>query len=132
MNDLKMNIAETMSINLAAAKSYATVSNTGEIEITGTEDEIRRCIENTPQHLKFTGHLVLEILRLRAEQKRSKGLPSSVLLASLNAQREHAEKRYNEQQSLGDSISIASTRGSFCAWVSAYNMVAPALVFDQQ
>jgi hypothetical protein len=65
MNDLKMNIAGTMSIGHEAAKSYATISNTGEIEITGTEDEIRQCIENTPQHLKFAGHLVLEIMRLR-------------------------------------------------------------------
>lgn len=65
MNDLKMNIAGTIMIGHETAKSYATISNTGEIEITGSEDEIRQCIENTPQHLKFAGHLVLEIMRLR-------------------------------------------------------------------
>jgi hypothetical protein len=65
MNDLKMNIAGTMKIGHDSAKSYATISNTGEIEITGTEDEIRQCIENTPQHLKFAGYLVLEIMLLR-------------------------------------------------------------------
>ena len=65
MNDMKMNIAGTIRIGHETAKSYATISNTGEIQITGTEDEIRQCIENTPQHLKFAGHLVLEIMRLR-------------------------------------------------------------------
>jgi len=65
MNDPKMNIAGTMRIGEETEKSWATISNTGEIEITGTEDEIRQCIENTPQHLKFAGHLVLEVMRLR-------------------------------------------------------------------
>lgn len=65
MNDLKMNIAGTVRIGHETGKPYATISNNGEIEITGTEDEIRQCIENTPQHLKFAGYLVLEIVRLR-------------------------------------------------------------------
>ena len=65
MNDMKMNIAGTIKIGHEAAKSYATITNTGEIEITGTGEEIRQCIEKTPPHFKFAGHLVLEIMRLR-------------------------------------------------------------------
>lgn len=84
MNDLKMNIAGTMRIGHAAAKSYATISNTGEIEITDTEDEIRQCLKHTPQHLKFAGHLVLEIMRLRSDALRSFTADAESIRAATN------------------------------------------------
>ena len=66
MNDIKMNIAGTLRIAHDEVNTcYATVTNSGEIVITGTEEEIVRAIQQTPDHLKYAGHLILEIMRLR-------------------------------------------------------------------
>lgn len=60
-----VTIGENFSMSFAQPKSYATISNTGEIVITGTEEEIRQCIENSQHADRASAYLVLEIMRLR-------------------------------------------------------------------
>lgn len=68
MNDLKMNNAGSIWIDSGRMpKCYMRITPAGEINITGTEEDVRKALETTPDHMKHVGHLMLEILRLRKE-----------------------------------------------------------------